>query len=92
MPEITVLMRNVVTFMPVGTTLRNAIQQVADPAIGQFLDTSGSITQLGAFMWRWFQFTDPNTAPNTNLYSQANFSFNSSPWSAPTATSGTCRS
>ncbi len=82
-PEITVLMRNVVTFMPVGTTLRNAIQQVADPAIGQFLDTSGSITQLGAFMWRWFQFTDPNTAPNTNLYSQANFGFTQTPMVGP---------
>jgi len=74
-PEITVLLRNVVTFLPVGTTLRGVIQQIADPAPSQFLDTSGQVSQLGAFLWRWFQATDPNTAQNTNVYGQNGFSF-----------------
>ena len=82
-PEITVLLRNVVTFLPVGTTLRGVIQQVADPATGQFLDTSGNITQLGAFMWRWFQATDPNVAQNTNVYGQAGFTFAQQPMVGP---------
>lgn len=75
-PEIMVLLRNQPAWLPVGATLRNVVQQVADPAPGQMFDSSGTISFFGAKVWRWFQPTAAATPMgSTNVYGQAGFSF-----------------
>jgi hypothetical protein len=74
-PEMAVMLRNSLTFVPVGATLRNMIQQVADPGPTQFLDNTGQASRLNAALWRWFVPTDPPSGMTTNVYDLAAFSF-----------------
>lgn len=82
-PEITVLLRNQQIQLPVGSTYRNVIQQMANPAPTQFLDPSGFSTSLSCSLWRWVQAATPATQQGSNPFGQASCAFTATPVAAP---------
>jgi hypothetical protein len=77
-PEITVLVRGAAMSVPVGTTVRNVMQQFVDPALGQFnAGTSELVPQMYRYMQGMVPPFFPSTAPKPNApYGIANVVFN----------------
>jgi hypothetical protein len=77
-PEITVLVRGAAMSVPVGTTVRNVMQQFVDPALVQFNNaTSELIPQMYRYMQGMVAPFFPSVAPKPNApYGIANVVFN----------------
>ncbi len=79
-PEISFFYDGVTTVVPIGTTLRNVIQQVADPAPSQFFNNQTS--NMYVRMRRWTQMSGTPLSIGANTYLQALFDFGSAPATA----------
>ncbi len=76
-PEISFFFDGVTTTVPLGTTLRNILQQIADPAPNQFFNNQSS--NIFVRMSRWLQGGGPPLAVGSNSYMQAMFDFGHPP-------------
>lgn len=76
-PEISFFFDGVTTTVPLGTTLRNVLNRVADPAPDQFFNSQSSTMYVK--MSRWTQNGGPPTQAGSNNYAQVDISFNQPP-------------
>jgi hypothetical protein len=81
--EITLLLRNQLTNLALGSSFRNVIQQSCCAAPTQFLDASGQLTQVSSALWRWVQASGVPLASNSNTFGQAPVSFTATPVTGP---------
>ncbi|MEJ0024804.1 MAG: hypothetical protein WDN01_02150 [Rhizomicrobium sp.] len=74
-PLLPVMFNNQMIPTPLGSTVRNLIQQISDPAPYQFNGNNATTTNVGAKLRRWSQVTGIPVSSQSNAYSLANFAF-----------------
>lgn len=88
-PELPIVLNKQAITVPLGSTVRNVIQQVADPAPYQFNGNNTIASSLGVVLQRWTQAADIPVSAQSNGYGPANFQFlNSSQQVVPTGPLG----
>jgi hypothetical protein len=76
-PEIDIVFSGAPATVPVGTTLRNVLERIADPAPGQLYQSSYS--NLYVRMSRWTQLAGPPVKLTANPYMHPTVTFDTSP-------------
>ncbi len=77
-PEFAYSLDGVTASAPVGTTLRNLLEAIADPTPAQFFPSSGSSVALTLARWNQ-SIVVPGTGPNLNVLAQVAVSFGAAP-------------
>lgn len=74
-PELPVMFNSQLSTAPLGSTIRNLVQQISDPAPNQFNGNNSTTTFLGLKFYRWTQVTGLPATAQTNAYLLSNFVF-----------------
>lgn len=74
-PELPVMFNNQLITAPLGSTVRNLVQQISDPAPYQFNGNNSIMTNLGVKLQRWTQVASQPSTSQSSQYSLTNFLF-----------------